>query len=251
MKGPVTFEVTDGVGRITLARPSAANAIDMSVAEAFRVAVDAAVREPIGAVLVVGAGRQFCAGGDVRGFLTGEDPPAYLRQLAAQMETQLRRLSELPQPVVAGVHGAVAGAGLSFVLNADVVVAGRSTRFLTAYTAVGLTPDCGVSHLLPRAVGVPRALDLALTGRVLSAEEAMGWGLVSRVVDDDAVHEHAEELARSLAGGPTWALGQTKRLIRAATETTRQVNASDEVATISAAVASADATRLIAEFLGR
>ena len=102
----------------------------------------------------------------------------------------------------------MAGAGLALVLNADVVVAARSTRFLAAYAAVGLTPDCGVSHLLPRAVGVTRALDLALIGRSLAADGARDWGFVSEVVPDDTAHERALELAVSLAQRPAWALGQ-------------------------------------------
>ena len=89
--------------------------------------------------------------------------------LATELEAQLRRLSELPKPVVAGVHGAVAGAGLALVLNADLVVAGESTKFVMAYAAIGLTPDCGVSYLLPRAIGQQRALELAVSGRVLNA----------------------------------------------------------------------------------
>jgi enoyl-CoA hydratase/carnithine racemase len=111
--------------------------------------------------------------------VTAPDRASYVHELAATFEAGLRRLSELPVPVVAAVHGAVACAGLAVVLNCDVVIAARSTKFLMAYSAVGLTPDCGVSYLLPRAVGQQRALELALTGRTLSAEEAMAWGLVA------------------------------------------------------------------------
>jgi len=251
MTSPVEFEEADGVGRITLTRPEAANTVDLATARAFRDAVSAAAADEVRAVLLLGAGQRFCAGGDVRSFRAAQEPSAYLQDLATLMEAELRRLSELPKPVVAGVHGAVAGAGLAVMLNADLVVAARSTRFLTAYAAVGLTPDCGVSWLLPRAVGMQRALDLALTGRTLTADEARDWGLVTEVVDDARVQERAEEIAISLAQGPAWALGQTRRLIRASAEDSRQANADDEAATIATALVTQDSQRLVAEFLGR
>jgi 2-(1,2-epoxy-1,2-dihydrophenyl)acetyl-CoA isomerase len=249
MTAPVDFEQNQGVGIITLTRPEAANTIDLPTALAFRDAVSAAAADDVRAILLVGSGPRFCAGGDVRSFRAADDPSTYLKDLATLMEAELRRLSEVTKPVVAGVHGAVAGAGLALMLNADLVVAGRSTRFLTAYAAVGLTPDCGVSYLLPRAVGMQRALDLALTGRVLSADEALEWGLVGEVVDDDAVRERAGELAVSLARGPAWALGQTRRLIRASAEDSRQGSADDEAATIAAALATPCSQQLLSEFL--
>lgn len=248
---PVEYEHAQGVGIITLARPRAANTIDLATAQAFGKAVSAATADDVRAVLLLGAGSRFCAGGDVSSFRQADDPSAHLQELATLMEAELRRLSELPKPVVAGVQGAVAGAGLALALNADLVVAGRSTRFLAAYAAVGLTPDCGVSYLLPRAVGMQRALDLALTGRVLTADEALDWGLVTEVVDDEVVQDRAAELAVSLARGPAWALGQTRRLIRAAVEDSRQASADDEAATIAAALATPDSQRLLAAFLAR
>lgn len=137
--------------------------------------------------------------GGVSSFVTAYDRAAYLRALATALELHLRRLSELPRPVVAGVHGAVAGAGLAFMLNADLVVAAASTRFAFAYPGIGLTPDCGVSRLLLRAAGQHRALEFALTGRVLTAVEARDWGLVAAVVDDDQVHSRTAELAETTA----------------------------------------------------
>jgi 2-(1,2-epoxy-1,2-dihydrophenyl)acetyl-CoA isomerase len=153
--------------------------------------------------------------------------------------------------VVAGVHGAVAGAGLALVLNADLVVAGESTKFVMAYTAIGLTPDCGVSYLLPRAIGQQRALELAVSGRVLNAEEARDWGLVTEVVDDDQVARRTAEVARALASGPARAFGETKRLIRSSWDVSRADNAKDEADTIGRMVTSDDAESLIRQFLTR
>ncbi|MGI6873374.1 enoyl-CoA hydratase/isomerase family protein [Amycolatopsis sp. 3B14] len=247
----VRWELSGGVGRITLDRPDVSNAVDLPTAQTLAKAVTAAESDEVRVVLLTGAGARFCAGGDVRSFLAAEEPPKYLHQLASELEAALRRLSELPKPVVAGVQGAVAGAGLAFVLNADVVVAARSTKFRMAYSGIGLTPDCGVSYLLPRAVGTQRALELALTGRTLTAEEARDWGLVTEVADDDALNRRAEELATSLATGPASALGQAKRLIRSSFEAARQDSAADEADTIAAAVTTPEARELIERFTAR
>lgn len=247
----VLVEVEDSVGWITLNRPDAANAFDLPTGLAFAEAVDRCAEDDVRVIAIVAAGKRFCAGGDVKSFLASEDPPAYLQELASTLELALRKLSELPKPVIAAVHGAVAGAGLAFPLVADVVVAARSTRFTMAYSSIGLTPDAGVSYLLPRFVGPRRAFELALLGRVLSAEEASDWGLVTEVVDDAAIRERIEELAAVLAAGPASALGQARRLIRSSYEATRQASAEDEAATIAAAVGTQEARRLIGKFIDR
>ncbi|GAB2968850.1 enoyl-CoA hydratase/isomerase family protein [Amycolatopsis acidiphila] len=247
----VGFEVSGGVGRITLDRPEVSNAIDLPTAHEFADAVAAVAADEVRVVLLSGAGARFCAGGDVRSFVTAAEPSRYLHELASVLEGALRRLSELPKAVVAGVHGAVAGAGLAFVLNADVVVAARSTKFRMAYSGIGLTPDCGVSYLLPRTVGTQRALELALTGRTLTTEQAQDWGLITEVAEDDVLARRADELATALADGPAAALGQAKRLIRSSFDGSRQRSAADEAGTIAAAVTTSEAQRLIQHFIGK
>lgn len=267
MTGPATTGVgprgvdylrEGGVGQIVLARPEASNAFDLPATHALGAALDRADADvrgaEVGAVLVMAEGPRFCGGGDVRSFAAAEDQPAYLRELATALEAELRRLSELPVPVVAAVQGSVAGAGLAFLLNADVVVSARSTRLTMAYAGIGLTPDCGVSYLLPRAVGQQRALSLALTGRVLDAEEAAAWGLVSEVVEDGELRARASALAEQLAAGsagPASALGQAKRLIRSSWDLTRAESAADEVDTIAAAVVTPEAQTRITRFTRR
>jgi 2-(1,2-epoxy-1,2-dihydrophenyl)acetyl-CoA isomerase len=250
-EGGVRFEREGDVGRIVLQRPEASNALDLPTAQAFAAAVDAARADDVRAVLLAGDGKRFCAGGDVASFVAADDGQAYLLELARTLEAALRDLSQLSKPVVAEVHGAVAGAGLAFVLNSDVVVAARSTKFLMAYAGIGLTPDCGVSYLLPRAIGQQRALQMAVGGRGLTADEALSWGLVAEVVDDDAVSTRAAEVARVLAAGPTTALAEARRLIRSSWEVTREDNAKDEAESIAHAVATADAVRLIGRFTAR
>lgn len=241
----VRFERHGDVGWIVLERPEASNAMDLRAAYAFGAAVSAASSAEIRTVLLTGEGERFCGGGDLSSFLTAEDPPSYVMNLAGELEGHLSRLSRLPKPVVAGVQGAVAGAGLAFVLHADLVLAERSTKFLMAYSRVGLTPDCGVSYLLPRVVGQQRALDLALTGRTLSASEAHAWGMISDVVADGQAQTRALDLASELSTGPAGALGETKRLIRSSWGANQPASAEDEVRTITRMMRSEDAHQAI------
>lgn len=247
----VRLEVDGRIGRIVLDRPESSNAFDLPAAEAMSQVVARLADPAVRAITLTGHGARFCAGGDVTAFAAAADPAAYIRRLATVLEAGLRRLSELPKPVVAGVQGAVAGAGLAVILNADVVVAGRSTKFVMAYGNIGLSPDCGVSYLLPRAVGVQRALELALTGRVLAADEALVWGLVNEVVDDDAVGKRVDDLAGQIASGPAYALGRAKQLIRSSYDGSREDSMRDEVETIARLVATAEARELIDGFVSR
>ena len=248
MTDNVLFDVQDGIGRLTLNRPEASNAVDLPTAVAIGAAADsAATDESVRVVLVNGNGKRFCAGGDVSSMVVADDRAGYLLELANELDSALQRLAALDKPVVAAVQGAVAGAGLGLMLSADIIIAERSTKFLTAYAGIGLTPDCGVSYLLPRAIGQQRALQFALTGRVLDGDEACEWGLVTEVVDGEA-RRRAEDIARLLATGPTFAYGQTRRLIRSSWDFTRQHSGADEARTISAAVDSPEAVELIEKF---
>ncbi len=248
----IRYSVAGGVATIALARPEASNSFDLPTARSFGAAVDRAGADPAtNVVLLTGDGARFCAGGDVASMAASQDPAAYLLELAQELDGALQRLGQLEKPVVAAVQGAAAGAGLAVVLTADVVVSAASTKFLTAYAGVGLTPDCGLSWLLPRAVGQQRALELALTGRVLTAAEAREWGLVTTVVEDAELEASAAELAAKLASAPPFALGQARRLIRSAWTATRTEAGADEARTISQAVVTPDARRLVAKFAAR
>jgi 2-(1,2-epoxy-1,2-dihydrophenyl)acetyl-CoA isomerase len=248
----IRSSVADGVARIALARPDSSNAVDLATAVEFGRAVDLAGADPeVRVVLVTGDGPRFCAGGDVASMAAAPDAAAYLQELADAFDSALQRLGALEKPVVAAVQGAAAGAGLAAVLACDVVVSARSTKYLTAYAGVGLSPDCGLSWLLPRAVGQQRALELALTGRVLTAEEARDWGLVTTVVDDAELEEQAEAVAARLATAPPFALGQARRLIRTSWSVGRAESGADEARTIAHAVTTPEARALVARFAGR
>jgi 2-(1,2-epoxy-1,2-dihydrophenyl)acetyl-CoA isomerase len=215
---PVKLAWDGALAHVLLDRPQAGNALDLTTAEALHAAARdvAAAGDQIGAVLVTGAGPNFCVGGDLREFGAAADPTAHVRAVARQIHAALRILTELPAPVVTAVQGAVAGGGVGLALAGDLVVAARTARFRLAYTAGGLSPDCGGSWVLPRLVGLPRAMYLALANPVLPAEQAESWGLVSLVVDDDELVGRARDLAERLARGPRRAQAATKRLLRSA-----------------------------------
>lgn len=246
----VRFSVDDGVGHLELNRPGAANALDLPLAYALREAVSrAAEDERVRAVLVAGAGKRFCAGGDVASFVAADDPPEHLRRLATEADAAVQALAAMDKPVVAAVHGAVAGAGLAVMLSCDLIVADPRTRFVFAYPGIGLTPDCGVSYLLPRAVGAQRALAFALGGQPLTAEDALSWGLVTELADP--VVDRAREIALALADGPARALGQTRRLLREGWHLGREATGAEEARTIGEMAKGDEAAALIARFVER
>ena len=250
MSASVTLGVADGVAHLRLERPDAANALDLATARALRARVGDAAGDPaVRAVLVTGSGPRFCAGGDVASFVAAAAPAAYLHELATEADAAVRALAELEKAVGAAVHGAVAGAGLALMLSCDLVVADPRTSFVFAYPSIGLTPDCGVSYLLPRAIGQQRALHFALSGRPASAAEALTWGMVTEVAEEPATR--AAALAADMASGPAIALGNVRRLMRGSWEATRAEAGAEEARTISAMVEGEEAQGLIEAFLRR
>jgi 2-(1,2-epoxy-1,2-dihydrophenyl)acetyl-CoA isomerase len=212
----IVFEIDRGVARITLNRPDVANALNLEMAQdlfhaSLRCDEDASVR----AVLLTGAGRAFCAGGDLRDFShRGDDTARFLKEITTYLHGAISRFSRSNKPLIAGVNGVAAGAGFSMVLACDLAVSAASARYTMAYTKAGLTPDGSSTYFLPRIAGLRRAIELTLTNRVLSAAEALEWGLLNRVVDDATLPAEAMKLAEELASGPTLAFGRTKNLFR-------------------------------------
>jgi 2-(1,2-epoxy-1,2-dihydrophenyl)acetyl-CoA isomerase len=247
--GGIRVHVDEGVATITLSRPEVSNAVDLDTARDLAAAIESTgADDRVSSILVAGGGRRFCAGGDVASMVAADDQATYLEELAGALDGALVALHGLAKPVVAAVQGAVAGAGLAVMLSCDLIISDSSTRFVAAYAGVGLTPDCGLSWLLPRAVGQQRALELLLTPRTLTAGEALDWGLVSSVVEDGTAGTVAHDLARRLASGPTFALGQARRMVRNSWEVRREEAGRDETSTIARAVVDPEAVRLLARF---
>jgi 2-(1,2-epoxy-1,2-dihydrophenyl)acetyl-CoA isomerase len=166
------------------------------------------------AIVLSGQGKNFCFGGDLRGMIaSGADASAYLAELTRNLHEGMALLAAHPAPVIVAVNGTAAGAGLGLVLMADLAIAGRSARFTAAYTGVGLTPDAGCTFLLPRIIGRRRTMEMLLTNRTLDAAEALDWGLINKVVEDDELADSAARLAERLAQGPQGAYGIVKRLM--------------------------------------
>lgn len=246
---PVLIHVEADIATITLNRPEVANAFDLPMALAIAEVLKRCERDDVRVIVLTGAGPRFCGGGDVASFLASADPPGYVLELAQTAELAVRHLATVAKPVVAAVQGAVAGAGLALMLSCDLVVAGPRTKFATAFAEIGLSPDCGVSALLPRAIGLRRALEMTLRRKPIGIEQALEWNLVNEVHEDPLAR--AQELARMLADGPAVALGEARRLLRASYDVPRDQHANDEAHTISSLVATPEAAQLINAFTSR
>jgi 2-(1,2-epoxy-1,2-dihydrophenyl)acetyl-CoA isomerase len=245
------LEVSDGVAHLELHRPDAANAITLEMARELDLASRQLREEPaVRAVLLTGAGKMFCGGGDVKAFASSGDAlSAHLREITTFLHPAVSRLVRSDAPVVAAVQGSAAGAGLGLVGAADLVVAGESAKFVMAYTGIGLTPDGSSTWFLPRLVGTRRALELALTNRVLTAPEALDWGLVTRVVPDDQLADEAGALAAQLASGPTRSFGAAARLLRESLDESLETQMERESEVLSEAAGRPDAREGLAAFV--
>lgn len=212
----ILFDTDRNVATITLNRPDALNGLTVQTTEELahaliRCRADANVR----AVIVKGAGRGFCAGGDVKAF--GEslraDPLTPMRTLAMYLHASVAEMRRMEKPIIAQVHGVAAGAGMSLALACDLTIAGETARFVVAYGKVGLSPDGGLTYFLPHLVGPKRALEMFYTGDPIDAGEALRLGLVNRVVPDAELERETQALAQRLAQGPTLALARAKDLV--------------------------------------
>ncbi|HEX8127429.1 MAG TPA: enoyl-CoA hydratase-related protein [Allosphingosinicella sp.] len=202
------------VATITIARPDRLNALSGQTVDELRAAVEETAGSGARCLLLTGAGRGFSSGADLAG--SGGLPEDVGASLEKHFNPLMEAIFALPIPVVAAVNGPCAGAGCSLALAADIVVAARSAYFLQAFVNIGLIPDAGATWLLPRLAGRARAMEMMMLGERVPAEQALEWGLISRVVDDEALESEAAALAARLAQGPTVALGLIRKLAREA-----------------------------------
>ncbi|MEU6146205.1 enoyl-CoA hydratase-related protein [Streptomyces sp. NPDC047081] len=247
----VSVEVDgDGLARVEMCRGSG-NAIDLAMARALLEAARECEKAGARAVLLTGRGRSFCVGGDLKEFavLPEERLTGHLTDVTDALHGALRILAGLDAPLVVAVQGAVAGAGVGLVAAADVGVAAADAGFTAAYTAIGYTPDAGLSWSLPRLVGPQRAADLLLTNRRVTAAEALQMGLVSRVVEPERLMAEAVRTAGALARGATAAYGATRRLVRQALATGLDEHLDAEARELGAAAVSGEGREGVAAFL--
>lgn len=215
---PVLVEAADGVLTIRLNRPAALNALNDELGRALAAALDQAADPGVRCVLLTGAGRAFSSGADLKGTDGPRLPggaPDLERALREVFNRPVRQLRDLPKPVVAAINGPAVGIAASYALACDLVLAARSAYLMLPFTALGLVPDGGASCLIPARAGIGRFNRLALGAQPLPAETALTLGLIDRVVEDDALPDAAETLARTLAEGSTSAFAACKQLINA------------------------------------
>nr|WP_231562911.1 enoyl-CoA hydratase-related protein [Microbacterium mangrovi] len=251
---PILFALEDGVAHLTFNRPASLNAMDFAMGELWRdlgewVASDPAVK----AVLLDATGPAFCAGGDViamgsAGADGGSVAGADVTAMAGVIHAGIRAIVESDVPVVAAVQGAVAGGGLGLMLTADWIVAADTAKFSSKYANIGLSPDLGVSTLLPAAIGQRRALQLVLQDVTVDAATALDWGLVTEVVPRDEVAGRARAVADGWVSGAWEAYGEAKRLVRTGAHRTFGENLADEAATIGALFDTDEARARVAGF---
>jgi 2-(1,2-epoxy-1,2-dihydrophenyl)acetyl-CoA isomerase len=238
--------------RLTLTSPATRNALDLEAAEALLAAAqELGARADVGAVLLSAEGEMFCPGGRLDAFAEAEDPADYVARCADAVAQTLLVLAGLEAPVVTAVQGTAAGGGVGLALSGDLVLLAESAKLTLAYTKAGLTPDGGATWLLPRVVGLRRAMELALLNPVVGAQEAVDLGLVTRVVPDAQLQDEAEALVARLAAGPRRAQAATKRLLLQAGSTGMAEQLDAETQSIAAQAGGPEGREGIAAFLGK
>lgn len=214
----LTFGVENNIATITLDRPDDANALNLQMAEELLTVSIACSTDPeVKAVILTAKGKLFCGGGDLQAFKdAGAEKEALLLRMATILHAAVIRFSNMDAPLIIAVNGTAGGGGFSLLLSGDYVLASSKAKFISAYTASGLTPDGSSTYFLAKHIGLLRAKELIFTNRLLSADEACNWGLINRVVEPEALMEEANNMAKAFASGPTKAFGRAKRLMQTA-----------------------------------
>lgn len=241
------FGLSDHVATITLNRPERMNALTPKLFTEFVDALNAAQAGGARALILTGAGGAFCSGADLVG--DGEGMPDDLGiLLGAYYHPAVEALAALDIPMVCAINGPAVGAGLSVGLAGDIVVMARSAYLLLAFANIGLVPDAGATWLVAKSAGRAKALEMALLGEKISADQALDYGLVTRVVDDAAVMDEARAIAQKLANGPTVALGLIRKQVAAALNSTLTETLAIEQANQTAAGRTADFREAVTAF---
>jgi 2-(1,2-epoxy-1,2-dihydrophenyl)acetyl-CoA isomerase len=238
------------IARIALARPPA-NALDLTMARELADVALACDEDPeIRVVVLTGQGKAFCAGGDLGSFgAAGDRVPSLLKEITAGLHVAIARFARMRPLLVGAVNGVAAGAGLSLVTACDLAIAAQSARFTMAYTKAGLVPDGSSTFFLPRLIGLRRTQELMITNRVLDANEALDWGLLTRVVPDAELAGTVDALAREIANGPTGSFAAVKRLLLLSGGDRLETQMEAETREIADAARRADGREGIAAFL--
>lgn len=214
----IIYTVEDRVATVTLNKPETLNAMDLEMRRELKQAIEeAAASAEVKALVLTGAGRSFCAGGDIR---TMREVKLFEgRERLRTAHEWLSKLIWMDKPTIAAVNGVAAGAGMGLVLACDLVVAAETAKFILSFAMIGLIPDMGTAYFLPRAVGLHRAKEMAFFAEPVDAKSAHAMGFVNKVVPPESVLATAKDMARRLAQGPSRALALAKSLLNRAAQT--------------------------------
>ena len=251
----ITYDLVDGVARIELAHSRAHNSLDRPMGRALRAAADKAADDAghgkARVVVVSAQGRVFSVGGDLAEFSRAANRGAAVKATADDLHAGLATIRALEVPVVSVISGTAAGGGLGIALCGDIVIAAAEAKLVLAYTASGLTPDCGLTWVIPQRISWVRAMDLALTNRIITGAEAADWGLVSRAVPSDELATTVETVVATLRDGASDALAHAKRLAAESGGRTFRAQLDQEAATISRLIAEPDGIEGVNAFLAK
>ena len=215
----VTYQLVDSVATVTMNRPDALNALSMQLTVDLGAAFRKAIEDNARAIILTGNGRAFCSGGDLREMQSMWQKEgrieAFLEAPLGELHGVIKLIRETPIPFVAAVNGVCAGAGVNFALACDIVIAADDASFREAFVRIGLSPDCGGTFFLPRAVGEKIATEMFMTGDAVSAERAVQIGMINRVVPAAELVSAANELAAKLAASATGSIGRIKKMMNA------------------------------------
>lgn len=215
----VKFELEENVAFITFNRPEALNALSLQLTSDLKAAIEKAIEEKARCVILTGEGRAFCSGGDLREMQSMWQKEgrieAFLEEPLKALHDVILLIRETPIPFLAAVNGVCAGAGTNFALACDLIIATEDASFNEAFVRIGLSPDCGGSFFLPRAVGEKVAAEMFILGETISAERAKELGMINRIVPTEFLGEEAKTLALKLALAPTGSIGRIKKMLNA------------------------------------
>ncbi len=215
----VNYKLRETVAIITMNRPEALNALSLQLSKDLRSAIEKAAADRARAVVLTGAGRAFCSGGDLREmqqmWQKEGRTEAFLEEPLEALHQVILLIRETPIPFLAAVQGVCAGAGTNFALACDLIFAAENATFNEAFVRIGLSPDCGGSFFLPRAVGEKLAAEMFMTGGTIDAARAARIGMINRVAAAENLMEESMQMAKKLAHAPTGAIGRIKKMLNA------------------------------------
>jgi 2-(1,2-epoxy-1,2-dihydrophenyl)acetyl-CoA isomerase len=247
----LTFAQSGPITSIVLDRPEAANGMNDTLTRELATAAALSDTEATKVVTLTGSGRFFCAGGDLKAIAGAPNPGAYVKGMADDLHRAMSTFARMDAVLITAVNGVAAGAGFPLGVSGDLAIAGGSASFTMAYTKAGLSPDGSSSYLLPRLIGLRRTQELMITNRVLSADEALEWGLLTAVVADAELSTALDELARRTAAGARKSNSAVKKLLLSTYASRYEQQLDDEAQLISECADSADGKEGIAAFLAK